>query len=24
VMSGVPEKVQNPAFDLAAPVIGTT
>lgn len=24
VMSGVPENVQNPAFDLAAPVIGTT
>jgi hypothetical protein len=24
VMSGVPENVENPAFDLAAPVIGTT
>jgi len=24
VMSGVPENVQNPAFDIAAPVIGTT
>jgi len=24
VMSGVPENVNNPAFDLAAPVIGTT
>jgi hypothetical protein len=24
VMSGVPENIQNPAFDLAAPVIGTT
>lgn len=24
VMSGVPEVVQNPAFDLSAPTIGTT